>query len=71
METGQDVKRPSGRRHIQIRRPQEETPQPASELAEPAQSRPAGDKTVHSQCITGLPDWDLLPPRGVVRRYRE
>ena len=71
METGQDIRRPSGRRHIQIRRPQEEVPQPAAETAEPAQNSPAGNETVHSLCITGLPDWDLLPPRGVVRRYRE
>lgn len=71
METGQDIRRPSGRRHIQIRRPQEEVPQPAAETVEPAQSRPAGNEMVHSQCITGLPDWDLLPLRGVVRRYRE
>ena len=71
METGQDVRRPSGRRHIQIRRPQEETPQPASELAEPAQSGPAGATAGHSQWMPGRPDWDLLPPRGVVRRYRE
>lgn len=71
METGQDIRRPSGRRHIQIRRLQEEPTQPAAETAEPAQNSPAGNETVHSQCITGLPDWDLLPPRGVVRRYRE
>lgn len=71
METGQDIRRPSGRRHIQIRRPQEEVPQPAAETAEPAQNSLAGNETVRSQCITGLPDWDLLPPRGVVRRYRE
>lgn len=71
METGQDIRRPSGRRHIQIRRPQEEAPQAVAETAEPAQNSPAGNETVHFQCITGLPDWDLLPPRGVVRRYRE
>lgn len=71
METEQDIRRPSGRRHIQIRRPQEEVLQPAAETAEPVQSSPVGNETMRSQCITGLPDWDLLPPRGVVRRYRE
>lgn len=71
METGQDIRRPSGRRHIQIRRPQEEPQKTAVETAEPAQNWPAGNESVRSQCITGLPDWDLLPPRGVVRRYRE
>lgn len=69
METDMNVPQRSQRKHIQIKRPQAafttESQQPA-----PQHSRPEREKA-KPQYIQGLPAWDLLPPRGVVRRYHK
>lgn len=66
MDSEIDRSQPPRRRHIQIRRPQ----QTAREAMPEPDTKPVPElrETAPEQSITGLPDWNLLPPRGVVRR---
>lgn len=69
METDMNIPQRSQRKHIQIKRPQAafttESQQPAPQHCRPER------ETAKPQYIQGLPAWDLLPPRGVVRRYHK
>ncbi len=70
METEENILQRSPRKHIQI------TQQAASkaESQQPAQlsnQSSTQESATKPQYVQGLPVWNLLPPRGVVRRYHK
>ena len=69
METDMNIPQSSQRKHIQIKHPQAAF---TTEFQQPAPQHNRSEReTAKPQYIQGLPAWDLLPPRGVVRRYHK
>lgn len=70
METEENILQRSPRKHIQITQQatsKAESQQPA-QLSNQSSTQESATKP---QCVQGLPVWNLLPPRGVVRRYHK
>ncbi len=71
METDMNIPQRSQRKHIQIKHPQAASDAKSQQPAPLPNQSSAQETTTKPQYVQGLPAWDLLPPRGVVRRYHK
>ncbi len=70
METDVNIPQRPSRKHIQIT--QQAASKDGSQQTAQLSNRSSTQETATKpQYVQGLPAWDLLPPRGIVRRYHK